>query len=62
RFDRDPDWLLVDLWRSGELGARIVSGIVWFALLAMTAILIRSLVGRISDSVIRHPGPPEAEQ
>ncbi|MCA9436032.1 MAG: hypothetical protein KC978_09635 [Candidatus Omnitrophica bacterium] len=62
RFDRDPDWLLVDLWRSGELGARIVSGIVWFSLLAMTAILIRSLVGRISDSVIRHPGPPEAEQ
>ncbi len=60
RLDRDPDWFLVDLWRSGEVGARLVSGLVWIVLLAVTILLVIQIVGRIrTEFVIRHPETPE---
>jgi len=46
RLDRDPDWLLADLFRSGEIGARILSGMVWLALILTTILVARHLLGR----------------
>jgi hypothetical protein len=44
RIERTPDWLLADLWRSGEIGARMFSGLVWGTLVAMMlALIMRSL-------------------
>lgn len=46
RLDRDPDWLLVDLWRSGEPGAQILAASVWLLFLAMLFGSIRTLIQR----------------
>lgn len=60
RLDRDPDWFFVDLWRSGEVGARIISGLFWLALLIMTVLLVSKIVGRIrTESVIRQSEPTD---
>lgn len=47
RIERTPDWLLADLWRSGETGARMVSGLVWTTLVSLTLVLIMRSLGWI---------------
>jgi hypothetical protein len=44
RADRDPDWFLVDLWRSGQIGAQVFAGAVWFLLLVTTLLLVQSIL------------------
>ena len=39
-FDRDPDWFLVDLWRSGATGARFVSGVIWAVWILLSVWLV----------------------
>jgi hypothetical protein len=42
RLDRDPDWLLVDLWKSGVTGAQVLALVVWIALLLVSLLLARA--------------------
>ena len=41
RFERTPDWFLADLWRSGEMGARLFSGLIWIFMIVATLELAR---------------------
>ena len=43
RLDRDPDWLLVDLWKSGEIGAQILALVVWITLTFLSVVLARAV-------------------
>ena len=39
RLDREPDWLLADLWKSGQVGAQLLALAVWLSLATVTFLL-----------------------
>jgi hypothetical protein len=53
RLDPEPDWWLMDLWRSGETGARLLAGTVWTGLVVASVQLawtFRKAAGRSSQN------------